>query len=87
MCIMSLRDRDTCEEVFRRMDDYLDRDLASDELAQVRVHLETCAACASEYDFEKAVLDTVRRKLRRVSIPSELRERIERRLRDARELA
>jgi anti-sigma factor (TIGR02949 family) len=62
------------------MDEYLDRELASHEAALVREHLETCAACASEYAFEENVLLTVRTKLRRVDIPAELRARIERKL-------
>jgi anti-sigma factor (TIGR02949 family) len=62
------------------MDEYLDRELAAHEAALVREHLETCAACASEYTFEENVLLTVKAKLRRVAIPAELRARIERSL-------
>jgi anti-sigma factor (TIGR02949 family) len=62
------------------MDEYLDRELAPHETALVREHLETCAACASEYTFETSVLLTVKAKLRRVVIPAELRARIERSL-------
>ena len=80
---MSPLDRLRCEEVFRRMDEYLDRELAAHEAALVREHLETCAACASEYAFEEHVLLTVKAKLRRVAIPSELRARIERTLSQA----
>jgi anti-sigma factor (TIGR02949 family) len=75
---MSPLDRYTCEEVFRRMDEYLDRELAPDEAAHVRMHLETCAACVSEYAFEESVLLAVKSKLRRVDIPPALRARIER---------
>lgn len=77
---MSPLDRYRCEEVFRRMDEYIDRELAPHEAALVREHLETCAACASEYSFEEHVLLTVRTKLQRVAIPVELRARIERAL-------
>jgi anti-sigma factor (TIGR02949 family) len=77
---MSPLDRYSCEEVFRRMDEYLDRELAPNEAGRVRVHLETCAACASEYAFEESVLLTVKAKLRRVDIPPALRTRIERQL-------
>jgi anti-sigma factor (TIGR02949 family) len=62
------------------MDEYLDRELAPHEATLVREHLETCAACASEYTFEANVLLTVKAKLRRVVIPSELRAQIERSL-------
>ena len=77
---MSPLDRYRCEEVFRRMDEFLDRELAAHEAELVREHLETCAACASEYAFEANVLLTVKAKLRRVEIPEELRARIERSL-------
>jgi anti-sigma factor (TIGR02949 family) len=69
-------DRYSCEEVFRRIDDYVDRELAASEVAHVRAHLETCAACAGEYAFEADILQTVRDKLRRVAVPEDLRERV-----------
>lgn len=69
------------------MDEYIDRELARSELAHVRAHLETCAACAGEYAFEESVLITVKEKLRRVSVPDELRQRIEQSLTDARRIA
>ena len=62
------------------MDEFIDRELAAHEAALVREHLETCAACASEYSFEANVLLTVKAKLRRVAVPDELRARIERSL-------
>lgn len=69
-------DRFTCEEVFARLDDYLDRELDQEEIRLVREHLETCAACASEYKFEAGVLDGVREKLRRLAVPDGLMGRI-----------
>ena len=77
-------DRYSCEEVFRRMDEYLDRELAPHEVERVRAHLETCAACAGEYAFEDGVLTTLKAKLRRVAVPQELRDRIAKRLGEAR---
>lgn len=61
-----------CEEVFQRLDAYLDRELSDDEMRLVREHLETCAACAGEHQFERVVLDDVRRKLRRIAVPEDL---------------
>ena len=69
-------DRLTCEEVFARLDDYLDRELTPEELQLVRQHLETCAACAAEYRFESGVLQDVRTKLQRLSVPEGLMARI-----------
>ncbi len=73
-------DRFTCEEVFARLDDYLDRELTPDELHLVRVHMETCAACAAEYRFEQGVLLGVRQKLQRLAVPEGLMARITARL-------
>lgn len=73
---MSHIDRYTCEEAFLRLDDYLDRELPGEEMDCVRRHLETCAMCASEIDFEQTVIDDVRGKLRRIRAPGDLMTRI-----------
>ena len=73
---MSHVDRYSCEEAFLRLEDYLDRELPADQMDCVRQHLETCAICASEYDFEQTVLDDVRGKLRRIRAPGDLMSRI-----------
>ncbi len=73
-------DRFTCEEVFERLDDYLDRELTAAEMRMVREHLETCAACASEHRFELGVLDDVRDKLRRLAVPEDLMAKISARI-------
>lgn len=78
---MSRPDRLTCEEVFRRLDDYLDRALSGEELARVREHLETCAVCAGEYRFEENLVSEVRRKVARIDLPPGLAERLAARLR------
>ena len=53
---MTHLNRYTCEEAFRRLDDYLDRELSSEETALVHEHLEICAGCAREFNFEASVL-------------------------------
>jgi anti-sigma factor (TIGR02949 family) len=80
---MSPLDRYTCEQVFRRLEDYLDGEVSSREVALVRAHLETCAQCASEYAFEGAVLADVKAKLQRIDLPQSLRDRVEAILEDA----
>lgn len=80
---MSRPDRLTCEELFRRLDDYMDRELTPDESAMVREHLETCAQCAGEYSFESSMLRNVREKLRRIAAPSELMAKISKRIAQA----
>lgn len=68
----------TCEELFRRLDDYLDREVTPEEAQRIREHLEICAVCAAEYRFEASVLKNVRDKLRRIAAPPDLMARITR---------
>ena len=78
-------DRRTCEELFRRLDDFLDRELDPHEMKRVREHLEVCTVCAGEYAFEESVLRNVREKLRRISAPPDLLEKIRRKLHETRD--
>ena len=66
----------TCAEAFRRLDDYLDRELTAEEMRLVREHLEICAGCAREFSYEASVLDNVRGKLRQLDVPEELRAKV-----------
>jgi anti-sigma factor (TIGR02949 family) len=68
--------RVTCEEAFRQLDDYLDRELATDEMRLIEEHLAICSSCLREFTFEGSVLDGVRGRLRRVAVPRELLARI-----------
>ena len=77
---MSNLDRVTCEDAFRKIDDYLDRELSDEDLTLIREHLEICAACSTEFGFERSVLDGVRAKLRRIAAPPDLLARITLRL-------
>ena len=72
--------RYTCEEAFRRLDDYLDRELSEQEMILVREHLEVCAGCAREFNFESSVLRGVRDKLRQIDLPPSLEARVLNRL-------
>lgn len=73
---MTQLDRLSCEETFRRLDDYLDRELSAEEMRMVRDHLEICAVCATEFGFERAVIDRVREKLARIDVSPDLKRRI-----------
>ncbi len=75
--------RTTCEEAFRRLDDFLDRRLAQTEMHLIEEHLEICAACAREFTFEASVLTGVRQKLRQLSMPPDLPARIAAKIRAA----
>jgi len=68
----------TCEQVFRRLNDYLDRNLEDAEMEQVAEHLEVCAQCASEHAFEATMLDGLKERLRHVTAPPSLLDKIQR---------
>lgn len=69
-------DRYTCLETVERLADYLDRELSAAETAEVERHLSTCERCLQRFQFESAVLDDLRAKLRRVVVPESLAERV-----------
>jgi anti-sigma factor (TIGR02949 family) len=73
---MSHLSRFSCEEAFRRLDDYLDRELSAEEMRLVREHLEICEGCAREFRFEASVLHGVRDRLRQLDVPAELQKRV-----------
>jgi anti-sigma factor (TIGR02949 family) len=70
--------RFTCEEAFRRLDDFLDRELGDVEMMLVREHLEICEGCAREFRFEESVLKGVRAKTAqiRIELPPALESRV-----------
>jgi anti-sigma factor (TIGR02949 family) len=80
---MSAVDRYTCEEVFLRLNDYLDRELSPAEMAMVKEHLDRCAQCASEHAFEESVLRELKHKLRRIDLPQSLVDKVAAILTDA----
>lgn len=80
---MTVPDRFTCEEVFRRLADYLDHALSPDELRLVREHLEICAVCAGEYRFEENLMTEIQAKVRQVEMPADLMQRVRALLRPA----
>lgn len=65
-------DRFSCEEIFRRLDDYIDRELSDDEVRKVEEHLSACAECAGEYRFEASLIEELKAKLRRIAVPPTL---------------
>jgi anti-sigma factor (TIGR02949 family) len=69
-------DRYTCEEMLRRLDDYLDQELTVDEIQRVEEHLRDCEACIREFGFEASVVRAVRVKLRQVEVPQTLADRV-----------
>ena len=76
-------DANDCAQVFARLSDWADRELAPDDLAAIEAHLEVCDRCGGEFVFEQRTLDAIKRVLRRAPVADGLRERVLERLRDA----
>ena len=72
--------RISCAEVILRLDDYVDRALAPDELELVEEHLLECVKCAEKYRFEASWLEGVRERLGRMAVPDTLLRNIRERL-------
>jgi len=65
-----------CKQVFERLDDYLDRELSPEEVVLVEAHLRDCEHCALDYRFEREILDSLKDKVRRVTVPDTLRKMV-----------
>ncbi|HZH34496.1 MAG TPA: zf-HC2 domain-containing protein [Pyrinomonadaceae bacterium] len=75
-------DKLTCMETFRRLDDFLDRELSEGECQLVQEHLKVCRICEAEFQFEAGIWSEVRTKLQHVAVPTSLREKLSRLLND-----
>ena len=73
---MTQLSRTNCEEAFRRLNDFLDRRLPPEEMRIIEEHLEICAWCAREFNFETSVLHGLKRKVRQLDVPAGLLSRI-----------
>ena len=65
-----------CREVMEHLDEYLDRELSEEDIAMLESHFEDCSACAEHAEFERAMLECVRKKVERLCAPKELLDRI-----------
>jgi len=72
-----------CADVLRQLWDFLDEELTPERMVSVRAHLDRCAGCYPEYDFERIFLDAVAATGRQRCASAELRERILEQLRFA----
>lgn len=73
---MNPLDRFNCEQVFKRLDDYLDHELTPQEMKLIEEHLEICAWCAGAYDFQAGVINELRQRLQHIPAPDRLREKV-----------
>ena len=64
-----------CMELQARLEQFVDRELTTDEAAEVQAHLEACPPCVRIYHFEVSMRRLVRRACCE-SAPESLRTRI-----------
>ena len=69
-----------CEAILRLLDDYIDRELSAADMRMVERHIEDCLRCAGRFRFEASLIQAVRSRLRRISLPGDLVARIRLRL-------
>ena len=61
-----------CEAILRLLDDYIDRELSAADMRLVEQHIEDCLRCAGRFRFEASLIQEVRSRLRRISLPVDL---------------
>lgn len=66
----------TCREAVSHLEAFLDRELAPDEVQLVQEHLALCVTCTREYQFESAVVQDLKAKLRRIAVPRDFIDRL-----------
>jgi anti-sigma factor (TIGR02949 family) len=64
-----------CDQVIRRLWDYVDGELDPESAAALRAHLDMCSRCLPQYDFQKAYRAFALRTSSQV-VPPHLRRRV-----------
>lgn len=73
---MGTHDFHSCVQVVRLLDDFVDRELAPHEIAQVERHLLHCEECAREVRLEASTLRSIRATVRRIRLPAGAEARV-----------
>jgi anti-sigma factor (TIGR02949 family) len=76
-------DRYTCEQVFERLEDFIDRELSPGEMKLVEEHIKICEWCTGAYQFESSFIRQVKVRVQRIAAPEGLLSKISRALDDA----
>ena len=66
---------DDCASVLQHVYEYIDHEMADDDLATVKEHLDDCTPCLAEYGLEQAVKSLVHRSCCETA-PEELRAKV-----------
>jgi mycothiol system anti-sigma-R factor len=66
---------DDCSSVLEHVYEYIDHEMADDDLETVKQHLEDCSPCLAEYGLEQTVKSLVQRCCSETA-PEELRAKV-----------
>ena len=66
----------SCEEVVRRLDFWVDRELRPHEFELLEAHLETCASCAVHARFARSFVSAIKERVRRIAVPPGLESQV-----------
>jgi len=72
-----------CAAALRQLWDFLDGELTTERVRQIRAHLESCRRCHPHYDFERAFLEALGQQREDCACPGELKRRVMDSLREA----
>ncbi len=64
-----------CDHVIARLWEYIDGEISPESAGLIRAHLDVCAHCFPQYDFQRAFVEFVRVH-GQTPIPSALRPRV-----------
>ncbi len=67
-----------CAEALRELEEFLDGELAGEQLAAVRTHLDGCMDCLGAFDFHAELKQVIATKCNNDELPPDLVQRIER---------
>ncbi len=65
-----------CKDCQQALHPYVDRELSDEDVAVVRLHLDSCRGCLHLYEFEASLRRLVRTRCREQQAPAGLRERV-----------
>ncbi len=66
----------SCEEAVKRLNEYLDHEMTTEERVVVLKHLEICRPCLARFSFEQTLVVSLRQKVSHLCIPATLREKL-----------
>lgn len=71
-----------CEQVLEMVWGYLDGEIDEERYVGIHMHIEKCGECGPRYEFQRKLMALVERKCKEGPIPSNLKQRLFRLLRD-----